>query len=85
MQFHATVHIMPRDEILDPQGKATELGLTNLGLDGMSHVRIGRRIELHIEAKDKKTAEKQVREACTKLLSNPIIEKYHLELNESAS
>lgn len=85
MLFHAIVHIMPRDEILDPQGKATELGLKHLHLDSIEHVRIGRRIELNVEAKDKQTAEKQVQEACSKLLANPIIEKFHFELAESSN
>ena len=83
MQFHATIHIMPRDEILDPQGKSTELGLHNLHLDSIGHVRVGRRVELQVEAKDKQTAEKQVQEACMKLLANPIIEKFHFELTDS--
>lgn len=85
MLFNATVHIMPRDEILDPQGKATELGLKNLELSNIQHVRIGRRVELQIDAKDKSAAEKQVKEACTKLLSNPIIEKFHFELTDSSN
>ncbi|MFK7970819.1 MAG: phosphoribosylformylglycinamidine synthase subunit PurS [Bacteroidia bacterium] len=83
MLFHATVHIMPRDEILDPQGKATELGLKNLDLSNIDQVRIGRRIELSIDAADKSAAEKQVHEACNKLLANPIIEKFHFELADS--
>ena len=85
MQFYATIHIMPRDEILDPQGKATQLGLKNLDLENIDQVRIGRRIELQVEAKDKSVAEKQVQEACNKLLANPIIEKFHFELTDSPS
>ncbi|MEL6634102.1 MAG: phosphoribosylformylglycinamidine synthase subunit PurS, partial [Bacteroidota bacterium] len=46
MTYTATIHIMPRAEILDPQGKATQLGLHNLGLDQIHDVRIGKRIEL---------------------------------------
>ena len=80
MNYKATIHIMPRDEILDPQGKATMLGLHNLGMDDIHHVRIGKRIELEVEAKDKQEAEDKVKEACTKLLANTIIEKFEVEL-----
>lgn len=83
LKFKATIHIMPRDEILDPQGKATLLGLKNLGMNDFEGVRIGKRIEVEVEAKDKQKAEEAVHKACAKLLANPIIEKYHYEL-ESA-
>jgi phosphoribosylformylglycinamidine synthase len=81
MKYKATIHIMPRDEILDPQGKATMLGLHNLGMDDIQQVRIGKRIEVEVEARDKQAAENKVKEACTKLLANTIIEKFEFELN----
>jgi len=81
MKYKATIHIMPRDEILDPQGKATLLGLKNLGLEDFEQVRIGKRIEVEVEAKDKQAAEDKVKEACTKLLANTIIEKFEFELS----
>lgn len=81
MKYKATIHIMPRDEILDPQGKATMLGLHNLGMDDIQQVRIGKRIEVVVEAGDKQAAEDKVKEACTKLLANTIIEKFEFELN----
>ena len=62
---------MPRPELLDPQGKATLLGLQNLGFGQMDRIRIGKRIELDIVSDSKENADQQVREACKKLLVNP--------------
>jgi phosphoribosylformylglycinamidine synthase len=72
---------MPREEILDPQGKATLSGLKNMGFTQMDHVRIGKRIELEIEAADSKSATVAVNEACRKLLANTVIETYDFELS----
>lgn len=71
---------MPRKEILDPQGKATLLGLHNLGYGQVSQVRIGKQIEILLEADNQNTAETMVEEACKKLLSNPVIEQYEYKL-----
>lgn len=76
---------MPRPELLDPQGKATLLGLQNLGFGQMDHIRIGKRIELNIVSDSKENADLQVKEACKKLLVNPIIEQYFVEIEESGS
>lgn len=78
--FHAVVHIMPRKEILDPQGKATLLGLHNLGFASVSDLRIGKRVELRIEAAGEAEARAQVGEACRRLLANTITEQFHFEL-----
>ncbi|MEL6252651.1 MAG: phosphoribosylformylglycinamidine synthase subunit PurS [Bacteroidota bacterium] len=80
MKFKATIYIMPRKEILDPQGKATLSGLHNLGYGQISQVRIGKQIEVHLEASDKTSAEATIEETCKKLLANPIIEQYSFEL-----
>ncbi len=71
---------MPRPEILDPQGKATLLGLHNLGMSDMEEVRIGKRIELTLTAPDEATAQSQLEEACRKLLANTVIEQFTYEL-----
>ncbi|MDX1909105.1 MAG: phosphoribosylformylglycinamidine synthase subunit PurS [Bacteroidia bacterium] len=80
MKYKATVHIMPRREILDPQGKATQLGLHNLGFQHVDGVRIGKRIELEVEAATQEEARSIAEEASRKLLVNTIIEQFHLEL-----
>ena len=57
MKFRAHINIMPRPELLDPQGKATTLGLHNLGFETMDNLRIGKRIALEVEANTKTEAE----------------------------
>lgn len=83
MTFNATIHIMPRSEILDPQGKATLQGLNKLGFTGIQDARIGKRIELRIEAADRDSAAEQLKSACVRLLANPVVEQYHFELQEA--
>lgn len=80
MTFTANINIMPRPEILDPQGKATLHGLKNLGFEGMDELRVGRRVELQIEAADKTAAEVAVKEACRKLLANTVTEVFSFEI-----
>lgn len=76
MKFIASIQVMPLKEILDPQGKAVTLGLKNLGITAVDHVRIGKHITLEIDAADQKAAEAQVDTACKKLLANLIMEGY---------
>lgn len=80
--FKATVNIILRESILDPQGKATHHALQNLGLDDISKVRIGKLIELNIQADSKQEAREIAEEACTKLLANPVMEDYEISLEE---
>ncbi|MCB0774006.1 MAG: phosphoribosylformylglycinamidine synthase subunit PurS [Flavobacteriales bacterium] len=74
--FRASIDVMPHDNLLDPQGKAVSGSMKNLGLAEITGVRIGKHITLQVEAKDKKTAEAKVDEACKKLLANMVMEKY---------
>jgi len=67
------VLIRPKTGILDPQGQAVERALPALGFDGVSHVHVGRLVELDVED----TA--QVPAMCEKLLSNPLIEDYEIQ------
>ncbi len=82
LKYKATIHIMPRPELLDPQGKATLLGLHNLGFEPIEQVRIGKQVELRLEAESQESASEYVNNACKKLLVNPIIEQYYFELQE---
>ena len=68
----ARVLIRPKQGILDPQGKAVERALPALGFEGVSHVRIGRMVEL--EAEDGADLES----LCEKLLANPLVEDYEV-------
>jgi phosphoribosylformylglycinamidine synthase PurS subunit len=70
----ARVLIRPKEGILDPQGKAVERALPALGFEGVSHVRVGRLVELETDHPD------QLESLCEKLLANPLIEDYEIEL-----
>ena len=68
--------IRPKEGILDPQGQAVERALPALGFDGVSEVRIGRLVELEVAEADAG----RVAEMCERLLANPLIEDYEVEL-----
>ena len=80
MNFVAHINVMPKREILDPQGKAVKLGLENIGLTAVEDVRIGKHITMHFEAADQAQASEKVDLACAKLLANLIMESYEYTL-----
>jgi phosphoribosylformylglycinamidine synthase len=71
---------MPLKDLLDPQGKAVLGGLSNLGLTAISDVRVGKHITLQIEADSKAQAKQIAEEASKKLLANPVMEFYEIEM-----
>jgi len=73
------VNVAPKDGILDPQGRAVEGSLGHLGIEGVSAVRVGRRIELTVAAEDERAARDVVERLASELLSNPLIERYEIE------
>jgi phosphoribosylformylglycinamidine synthase PurS subunit len=77
--FRFAVNVTPKEGILDPQGRAVEGSLGHLGIDGVSAVRVGRRIELTVTAGDEAAARATVERLATELLSNPLIEAYAIE------
>lgn len=68
------VHVMPKPEILDPQGKAVGAALPRLGFDGFAEVRQGKRFELTVDGEVTAELLAQAREAAESMLSNPVIE-----------
>tara|TARA_Y100001933_G_scaffold64517_1_gene64669 strand:+ start:133 stop:372 length:240 start_codon:yes stop_codon:yes gene_type:complete len=74
------IHISLKNGVLDPQGKAIENALTNLGFDKVDNVRQGKFIELDIDEDDPVEARKQATEMCEKLLANTVIENYRVDL-----
>ncbi len=80
MEFKAEINIMPLKELLDPKGKAVAGSMKNLSLDSVKDVRIGKHIQLIIEADSQAEATTIADEACKKLLANPIMESYELEI-----
>ncbi len=77
------VDVMPKPEILDPQGKAVHGALPRLGYDGVTDVRQGKRFELEVDAADETTLA-EVREIAETLLSNPVIEDYTVRVEDPA-
>lgn len=78
MTVKATVLIRPKEGILDPQGEAVQNALPALGFSGVSNVHIGRLVELELEDPA------QLEEMCEKLLANPLIEDFQIQLDEAA-
>jgi phosphoribosylformylglycinamidine synthase subunit PurS len=79
------VNVTPKPGILDPQGRAVEGSLAHLGIDGVSGVRVGRRVELTVEATDPDAARAVVERLSSELLANPLIEAYTVESIAGAS
>lgn len=75
------VDVMPKPEILDPQGKAVHGALPRLGFTGVSDVRQGKRFELEVETADDETL-RQVHQLAETLLSNPVIEDFTVRVDE---
>lgn len=80
MTYTAQVKIMPLRELLDPQGKAVLGGLKNLGLGAVSDVRIGKHIDLSVEASNPDEALEIAREAARKLLANQVMEQFEVSI-----
>jgi phosphoribosylformylglycinamidine synthase len=71
--------------LLDPQGKAVEGSLPAMGWSNVSDVRVGKHVELTVEAEDEASARAQVEELASRLLSNPVIEEYQVLTAEDVS
>ncbi len=83
--MRAKVTVYPRNEILDPQGKAICQALNRVGFDEVSEVRAGKSFEIEIEAASEAVARERLEEMCRKVLSNPIVEDFELELAVTSS
>jgi phosphoribosylformylglycinamidine synthase PurS subunit len=80
MTYHVQIKVMPLKDLLDPQGKAVLGGLQNLGLNAITDVRVGKHITLQIEANSESDAKELAEEASKKLLANPVMEFYEIEM-----
>ena len=81
MSFIASVNVMLKEGIADPQGQTIEKALPALGFGGVSEVRVGKRIRLEVDAPDEKAARTRVEEMCQALLANPVIESFEVEVS----
>jgi phosphoribosylformylglycinamidine synthase len=76
----ATVTVMLKSGVLDPQGEAVRRALGSLGFEGVESVRQGKVIEIGLAQTDRAAAEAEVRQMCEKLLANTVIESYRIEI-----
>lgn len=80
--YQAEIKITLKKTVADPQGLTVKHALESLGFGGIGKVRMGKFITIELEAKDKTQAEAEAQEMCKKLLANPIIEDFSLEVVE---
>jgi phosphoribosylformylglycinamidine synthase len=80
MNYSAHITVMPLKELLDPQGKAVLGGLANLGINSVGDVRVGKHIVLQLEAGSEEEAQKVAEEAAKKLLANPVMEQFSVQI-----
>jgi phosphoribosylformylglycinamidine synthase PurS subunit len=78
VKFSAQVRVTLKEGIADPQGQTIQRALPALGFDGVNDVRVGKLIELTVEASDPEDARARVTQMCDQLLANPVIETYEI-------
>jgi phosphoribosylformylglycinamidine synthase subunit PurS len=83
--FAARIDVMLKEGIADPQGQTIERALPALGMSGVSGVRVGKSIEMTIEASDGREARSRITEMCERLLANPVIETYEVRVDTELS
>ena len=81
--MRATVLVRPKEGILDPQGEAVESSLRQLGFS-VAEARVGRVIDIDLTADSPIAARAEIERMCERLLTNPLIESYEIELAEDA-
>ncbi len=80
MMYNVQIKVMLLKELLDPQGKAVLGGLKNLGITTVEDVRVGKHITLQVDSDSEEAAKSLADEACKKLLANPVMEYYEIEM-----
>lgn len=80
--FKAVITITFKKSILDPQGSAVHKALKSLGYQDVEDVRMGKHVEILLRGEEPQEAEAKIKEMCSRLLANPIIEEYQVELVE---
>lgn len=80
MKFKADINVMPHKELLDPQGKTVARNMDHVGINGVQDIRIGKHIEIVLEAGDEAAARAIIDQACQKFLANMIMESYSFDL-----
>ncbi len=80
--YHSKILVTLRQSILDPQGKAVEHAAHSLGYERVRNVRIGKFVELNVDAASKEEAEKITKEVSEKLLANPVMEDFSFTIEK---
>ncbi len=83
--YNAKVYVTLKESVLDPQGQAVKESLHSLDYHKVADVRIGKYMELQLDAGSVKEAESVVEAMCQKLLANPVIEKFRYEIEEATA
>ena len=81
--FQANVRVSLRSSVLDPAGEATKSAAKKLGIKGLKKLRIGKSIDIEIEASNPEEAKQQIELLSDRLLANPVIENWSLKLNSN--
>ena len=76
----ARIYVTLKREVLDPQGDAVRRALSTLGFEGVKDVRIGKLIEIELAGDTARAREAELKSMCEKLLANPVIEDFQLDL-----
>ncbi len=83
--YQARIYVTLRPSVLDPAGTAVQSGLRHLSYENVSQVRIGKYIELTLEAESEQSASEQLDRMCDQMLANPVIENYRFELTPASN
>jgi phosphoribosylformylglycinamidine synthase len=84
MTVKATVFVRLKTEVLDPQGEAVRKALAHIGVDGVRGVRVGRLVELELDAVDPEEARRKLARAADELLANPVMEDYEVVVGDGS-
>ena len=79
-RYHLEVRVKPRPGLLEPEGKAIHHALESLGFSGVADVRVGKVIDLELDAGSPEAAVEAAEEMCRKLLANPVMEDYEIQM-----
>lgn len=77
----ARVRVTPKDGVLDPEGRAVQRALGDMGYSDAQEIRIGKLIEIELDCDDPAKARGRIAEMCDRLLANPVIESYEIDLD----
>ena len=79
-KYQAQIYVTLRPSVLDPAGTAVQSGLAQMGYENVEQIRIGKYIELMLQATDEAKAKEELEQICDRLLANPVIENYRFDL-----